>query len=280
MVSPFRLPPQSEPPLSPRETLPTMYDLPSEYPGDPGLPDEFHPLQAELLRKTFQPPNISLDRIFSATDLNLYYDLTHPLWYKRPDWFGVVGISRLYDQRDLRLSYVIWQEQISPLIVVELLSPGTEDEDLGQTRSEPGKPPTKWVVYEQILRVPYYVVFSRYTNEMQAFHLVGDRYHRTELTDGRLLIPTLELSLGIWEGCYETLERSWLRWMTLEGELIPNAEEQAILAQEQAILAQEQVILAQEQAILAQEQAILAQERAEKLAQRLRELGINPDEIV
>lgn len=40
--SKFRLPPQSDPPLSPRLTLPTMYDLPSENPESPGLPDEFH----------------------------------------------------------------------------------------------------------------------------------------------------------------------------------------------------------------------------------------------
>ena len=33
---------QTEPPQSPRETLPTMYDLPSENPEEPGLPDEFH----------------------------------------------------------------------------------------------------------------------------------------------------------------------------------------------------------------------------------------------
>jgi hypothetical protein len=34
--------PQSDPPRSPRETLPTMYDFPSEFPEEPGLPDEFH----------------------------------------------------------------------------------------------------------------------------------------------------------------------------------------------------------------------------------------------
>ncbi|MBW4575894.1 MAG: hypothetical protein KME08_11485 [Aphanothece sp. CMT-3BRIN-NPC111] len=30
------------PPLFPRFTLPTMYDLSSEYPEEPGLLDEFH----------------------------------------------------------------------------------------------------------------------------------------------------------------------------------------------------------------------------------------------
>lgn len=266
MVSPFRLPPQSQPPLSPRQTLPTMYDLPSEDPEEPGLPDEFHPLQAELLRKTFQPPNIDRDRVFSGLDMHLYYDVTHPLWYKRPDWFGIIGVSRLYDGEDLRLSYVIWQEQVSPLVVVELLSPGTEAEDLGQTVSQPGKPPTKWVVYEQILRVPYYVVFSRYTNEMQAFCLRGDRYQTVELTGGRLLIPSVELSLGIWQGDYANLERLWLRWMTLEGELIPIAEEQ--------------VQQAQQQALEAQQRAIAAEQEVEQLRRQLQQLGVNPDEIL
>ena len=41
----------------PWQSLPTMYDLPSENPEDPGLPDDFHPLQAFLLLLTFQPPN-------------------------------------------------------------------------------------------------------------------------------------------------------------------------------------------------------------------------------
>jgi Uma2 family endonuclease len=56
--------------------------------------------------------------------MNLYYDVRHALWYKRPDWFGVVGVPLLYDEVDLRLSYVIWQEGINPFVVVELLSPG------------------------------------------------------------------------------------------------------------------------------------------------------------
>ncbi|MFM7577511.1 MAG: Uma2 family endonuclease, partial [Microcystaceae cyanobacterium] len=36
-------------PLSPRQALPTMYDLPSEAVGEPGVPDEFHLLQPRLL---------------------------------------------------------------------------------------------------------------------------------------------------------------------------------------------------------------------------------------
>ncbi len=45
---------QTDPPRSPRETLPTMYDLPSEDPEEPGLPDEFHDLQPQLLSRTLR----------------------------------------------------------------------------------------------------------------------------------------------------------------------------------------------------------------------------------
>jgi len=96
-------------------------------------------------------------------------------------------VPRLYDETDLRLSYVIWQEGVDP-VVVELLSPGTEEEDLGENvRSEDSfkfllrnrtklkvgeetgemtKQPSEGM-YERILRVPYYVVFSRYTNRLR-----------------------------------------------------------------------------------------------------------------
>ena len=253
--------------------LPTMYDLPSESPEEPGLPDEFHLYQSELLRKTFHPPNWEANLVFSACDLNLYYDLNHLQWYKRPDWFGVVGVSRLYEEKDLRLSYVIWQEQISPFIVVELLSPGTESEDLGETTSQPGSPPTKWQVYEQILRVPYYCIFSRYTNQLQAFHLVGDRYEAVQLQGGNSIIPELKLRLGIWEGSYENIERLWLRWFTESGELILTDGEQAFLAEQRALVAQQQ-------ALEAQQQALEAQAKTDILAAKLRELGINPDDIM
>jgi len=111
-----------------------MYDLPSEDPKEPGLPDEFHYYQPQLLRETFQPPQYAPEHFFVGTDLNLYYYVRRPMWHKRPDWFAVLGVSRLYDEHDLRMSYVIWQEGTAPYLIVELLSPGTEQDDLGYWR--------------------------------------------------------------------------------------------------------------------------------------------------
>ncbi|MBW4560217.1 MAG: Uma2 family endonuclease [Mojavia pulchra JT2-VF2] len=264
--------PQSDPPLPPWETLPTMYDLPSNNPEEPGLPDDFHFLQPLLLYLTFQPINWNPELVYSAADLNLYYDLQHPLWYKRPDWFGVVGVQKLYKGQDLRLSYVTWQEPANPFVVVELLSPGTEDEDLGNKQNTTDKPLSKWEVYERILRIPYYIVFSRYTNELRAFHLVGGHYEPMTLTEGRLLMPELSLSLGLWQGSFRDIERLWLRWFTLEGELILAPAEEATAATERAIIAEQE-------ARDAKQEAEQAKRKAAQLAERLRQLGVNPDEL-
>jgi Uma2 family endonuclease len=268
--------PQTDPPLSPRETLPTMYNLKSEDPEEPGLPDEFHDLQAQFLSLTFCPPHYPASRVFSASDMNLYYDVRHAQWYKRPDWFGVVGVPRLYDDVDMRLSYVVWQEGINPFVVVELLSPGTEKEDLGEmdeeklpTESEDvvdngqavqpqneNKPPRKWEVYEQILRIPYYVVFSRYTNRLRAFKQEGARYQDLELHQPRVWMPELELGLGLWQGEYQGIERLWLRWYDAQGNWILTQTEQERQRAEQA------------------------ESKLESLMQRLRESGIDPERFL
>ncbi len=279
---PFKYPvPQTDPPRSGRETLPTMYDLPSEDPEEPGLPDEFHDLQPQLLSLTFRPPNYRASQIFSGTDMNLYYDVRHPMWHKRPDWFGVVGVPRLYDEIDLRMSYVVWQEGVNPFVIVELLSPGTEKEDLGENVNEEklpdesgngagngqfvqnqmdGKPPRKWDVYEQVLRIPYYVVFSRYSNRLRVFELEGGHYLELELSDSRVWMSDLNLGLGLWQGEFLGIDRLWLRWYDIEGNWILTPEEQERLRAE-----------------VAESRAEEAEAKFESLMQRLRESGIDPD---
>jgi Uma2 family endonuclease len=217
---------QSNPPLSPKDTMPTMYDLPSENQEELGLPDEFHDFQPELLRLTFRPPNYSSQEIFTGSDLNLYYDARHLQWYKRPDWFGVLGVSRLYQEQELRLSYVTWQESVNPFVIVELLSPGTEEEDLGKTLREVNKPPTKWEVYERILRVPYYFVFNRYTDEFQAFGLTTNCYEPLAIEGQGIWLAEAQLGIGLWQGNYQGIERLWLRWYDQDLNWILTPEEQ------------------------------------------------------
>ena len=225
-----------------------MYDLPSEDPEEPGLPDEFHDLQPHLLAQTCQLPDRPRTDYFIAKDLNLYYDREHPQWYKRPDWFLVLGARPSENLQELRLSYVIWQERVSPFLVVELASPGTEDEDLGRTERKEEIRPTKWEVYEEILQVPYYVVYDRYENQFRGFVLrfsSGDalrasQYEELALEEGRLWLEELGLGLGLWQGSYEGVEGLWLRFYDRFGDWIPTPNERADLQQQRAILAEDE----------------------------------------
>jgi len=254
--------------LSP-EQLPNMYELPSENPEEPGLPDDFHYYQPQLLRETFRPPGYPMEHVYVATDLNLYYDARHPSWYKRPDWFAVLGVPRFYQGRELRFSYVIWQESITPFIVVELLSAGTEKEDLGQTLREVTQPPSKWQVYEQLLQVPYYVVFSREVNELQVFRWQAGRYQALPLSEGRVWLPEIQLGLGLWLGDYQGLERQWLRWYDAQHQWLPTLLEQA--EQERQRADQERQRADQECQRADQER-----QRVEQLMAQLKALGIEP----
>ncbi len=274
-------------PLSPTQAgLPTMHDLPSEDPNEPGLPDEFHAFQPQFLRETFQSSVYAPDETFIGTDINLYYDVRHTQWHKRPDWFAVLGVPRAAQQTDLRWSYVVWQEGVNPFIVVELLSPGTESEDLGQTLREINQPPTKWEVYERILRIPYYVIFDRYTHRLRAFQLVATRYTELELPDQKLWLEDAQLGLGVWEGIYADAQGSWLRCYDATGNWIPTLAEAASQERQKADQAQQQVDQAQQRAEQAQQRAEearqkadQAQQKADRLAAQLRALGVEPDSL-
>ncbi|MCP4112906.1 MAG: Uma2 family endonuclease [Desulfobacteraceae bacterium] len=245
---------------SPVEILPTMYDLPSENPEEPGVPDQFHTWQSELLTQTFVPPGHPRDHIMIASDLNLYYDANHIRNYKRPDWYAVPGVPRMYgDERVPRKSYVVWDEKVVPFVVIELLSPGTENEDLGRTQRKSEKLPTKWEVYEQILGIPYYAVFSRHTDKLRAFKHDGGMYHEIVLPDRRLWIPELKIGLGIWKGSYQGGKRNWLRWYDAQKNWIPTPLEHE-----------------KQQKELLQQQLESEREQTKRLLELLKASGIEP----
>jgi Uma2 family endonuclease len=263
---------QNDPTRPARETLPTMYDLPSEEVGDAGMPDEYHAQQSTLLKETFRPPAIPAGEVFSAIDMNLYYDDRHQSWYKRPDWFGVINVPRFHEGCVSRSSYVYWEEDEAPLIVVELLSPGTEKEDLGRRPRDANEAPTKWEVYEHILRVPYYAVFSGKSLELRIFQLGRGHYKEVIGHNGRFWIPEAGLGLGLWQGRYDGLERLWLRWFDAQGNWIPTLVEIA----EQERREKESALSREAQS---RRQADQERQRADHMAELLRQLGHDPDQL-
>lgn len=84
------------------------------------------------------------------------------------------------------------------------------------------------------------------------------------LTAGRYVelaqpwLETVGLGLTLWEGMFETQPGLWLRWCDSEGRVIPTGAERAMLEQQRADQ---------------------AEARARQLAERLRAMGIDPDEV-
>jgi Uma2 family endonuclease len=274
-----------DPPLI--DHLPTMYELPRENPEEMVLleetssacpvRDKFYDLQLRLLSETCL---LNVEDFFIGIDMNLYYDIQHTGWYKRPDWFLVLGTSDSQFQSELRLNYLVWQESLAPFLMLELLSPDTEAEDLGQTLRAVGKPPTKWQVYEQVLRVPYYTVFDRYSNQFRMFCLHGVRYIELATSNQRFWFDDLKLGLGVWNGIYRGVEGQWLRWYDQLGIFVPTEQEGKLQAKQEAMEAKQEANKAKREAMEAKQEAEEAKQRANLLAAKLRELGVDPEDFL
>jgi Uma2 family endonuclease len=238
---------------------------------------------APALRNLHPDPELA-DTFYTAADINLYYDPHHTARYKRPDWLAVLGVPQVSDQSELRLSYVIWQEEIAPYLIVELLSPGTEAEDLGTRVQDVEQPPRKWDVYERFLQVPYYATYSRYTRELRPFGLVAGRYRRLDRDEAPvadrpgLWLPEAGIGLGVWSGAYEGVQGEWLRFFDASGDWLPCGAERLAQerqrAEQEAQRAEQEAQRAEQEAQRAEQQA----QRADRLAERLRALGIDPGE--
>jgi Uma2 family endonuclease len=272
-------------------------DRKSEYIEHPVFFDEFHDLQSELLSRTLQIKNYAPEEFFVGTNLKLYYHVHHALWHIRPDWFLVVEVPRLAGQ-ELRLNFVRWLERRRPLVVVELLSLRHEKEEVGiyaesETDTEStvqsissqelsssksrrlvfkgDVPSSKWEVYEEILRVPYYIVYNRSTNRVRFFVLSGGLYEE-RLVDNenpRIWITALEIGLGLWYGEFAGFTGSWLRWYDAEGNWLPTDTEQERAEKEQALMQLEQERIKAEQAV----QKLL------QVAQNLLQTGMSAEQV-
>lgn len=180
-------------------------------------------------------------------DSGIYWRITEPplKGAKAPDWFYVANVPPTLDGKTRR-SYVMWQELIAPLIIIEFVS-GDGEEERDKT---PYK--GKFWVYEQAIRVPFYAIYEVEKCSVEVYHLLEGKYQLVSPNQREHYpIPALGLELGLWQGVYKNAELPWLRWWDDQGQLLPTPEERAIQEKQ----------------------------RADILAAKLRELGINPDEL-
>jgi hypothetical protein len=193
-----------------------------------------------------------------------------------PDMMLSLGVQCADDfsQRENR-TYFVWEFGKLPEVCIEIVSNNEGDEiTLSRKSQQKGKAVAKKDRYAQI-RVPYYVVFDP-LRQIQGESEMNDALVRvwsnsfgqyTELTPatglsevGQMVwLEGVGLGLTLWLGQFEEdVTRLWLRWCDREGNVIlTGAEGREIERQGREI----------------------ERQRAERLAERLREMGVNPDEI-
>ncbi len=263
--------------------LPTHLDLP--HTDNKPVDNAYQPEQSYLLTSSLLPYLSRLHpdgNYFIGADCGIYWaHKKEPLdGCKAPDWYYVPNVPRMLDGT-YRRSYVMWQEMMAPLLVVEYVSGnGTEERD---ETPETGK----FWVYERGIKAAYYAIHDPDRCMLEVFELIRGRYQPMTLDlNGRFRIPAMELDLGIWEGLYHGYLANWLRAWDWNGILIPTHEEnydfQHKRAEQERQRAEQQQQLAEQERQRAEQQQQLAEQerqRAEVLAARLRELGIDPDAI-
>jgi len=182
-----------------------------------------------------------------------------------PDFFVIQGVPRVAHR-----SWVVWEEKNrTPEIVIELLSRKTANKD-----RDPKKD-----IYEKQLQTRDYFWFApddvpkAKRGELVGFRLVSGRYEpiQPDASD-RLWSEELGLYLGVWYGNYGGDTSYWLRFYFPDGTLVPSREEGERAEREE----KERERQLREQA---EARAVRAETENEALRQRLRELGIDPNNL-
>ncbi|MDA1017242.1 MAG: Uma2 family endonuclease, partial [Planctomycetota bacterium] len=178
-------------------------------------------------------------------------------------------------------SYFTWEYGKTPEVVIEVVSNKEGHED-----------GLKLEGYRKI-RIPYYVIYDpehHLSNEdLRVFCLRDASWQRMAEP---IVFADVQLGMQLWTGSYENCEATWLRWVDADGTLIPtgaeqNEEERDRANQERDRANQERDRANQERDRANQERDRANQERdragqerdrAERMAEKLRSLGVNPDE--
>ena len=158
-------------------------------------------------------------------------------------------------------SYFLWLYGKPPEVVIEIVS-----------NRKGGELSNKLLDYAR-MGVAYYIVYDpegEISEEpLRIFTRQGAHFTETRAH----WLAGVELGVAIWRGVYGDMIGDWLRWVDKRGELLATGPEAK--AQEQQRAEQERQRAEQEQQRADQERR-----RADTLAEKLRELGINPDELL
>ncbi len=229
--------------VEPLDWLPTAEELPDS--DDTPVDNELQELAPTLLKAVLAYRWKDRTDWFFGIDMGIYYNPDEPPIV--PDGFLSLGVESVKSE-NLRSSYVLWEEQgILPQLVLEVVSKTYRREYSG-----------KKDFYEQ-LGILYYVVYNpsrRRKPTLEVYKLIQGRY--LPMLGNPVWLPELGLGIGKERQSYQGREREWMFWYDQAGTRYLLPEERADQA----------------------ETALLGEKaRSQQLADRLRELGVDPDAI-
>ena len=113
---------------------------------------------------------------------------------------------------------------------------------------------------------------------MEVHRLVKGHYRQQRPNRrGHYPIQPLGLELGIWQGRYQDKDLPWLRWYDAQGQLLPSDKERADHERQAKEQAQRRAARERQAKVEALDRAEAAERRAQRLAERLRALGVDPE---
>ena len=259
-------------------TLPPSAD---RLPCDDGIPMETHRhvLQMRLLMEPLEDFWAGRE-FFVGGNMFVYFspEQVRKHDYRGPDVFVVLDVERRNRQ-----AWVVWEEGKGPDVVIELLSESTAAFDKTEKKR----------IYQDRLRVPEYFWFDPFGAELAGFALNDAVYEPMEADErGNLVSRRLGLALARWHGEYGGAQAEWLRWASMEGDLVPTPQERARAEALRAVEASQRAVEASQRAVEASQyaeterlraedaerRAAHERERAERFAEMLRALGKDPDQ--
>ena len=190
-----------------------------------------HPLISNGLRQSVvDSPELTQDALI-VSNFALCAAVDDRTICKAPDWMYVRPVQP-WPHSYPRRSYTPHTEGTVPFVVMEFLSATYGDEYSVEHTEGIGK----WFFYEQVIKVPRYVIFRPHTGRIEVYALESERYNNQNPDEnGRYLIPGLDLFLGVWVGTREGRTGNWLRWWNMAGELLLWPEERAEVERQRAV---------------------------------------------
>jgi Uma2 family endonuclease len=220
-------------------------NLPNYLPSADELPDPEEKFIDSELQELIPGLLKAILLIHWADRLDWFFGIDMGIYYHPeepplvPEAFLSLGVKR-FEYEELRPCYAVWEENAIPSLVLEVVSKHYRKEYT-----------TKFEEY-QSLGILYYVTYAfrrRRKARFEVYKLVNGNYELQP--ENPVWMPEIGLGIGCERGNYSGVTREWLYWYDADGKRYLTPEEQV------------------------KQEA----QRANRFAQRLRELGEDPDNL-